>query len=185
MAWKPAIAAASLLLLGAATRETKLILAADGIEIRNAGGGYGGSRFGRDEYAVADDLKAAIGEPEGLGGPQSCDGVKLREDFFAGGFILYIYDTRFAGWRVGKRKDFRTKEGMGLGSTFAEVQALMGPAVELRQRQARIEFTAKGISGTLSKPGPEGVVTDLWAGKTCPPRPPVEGLAPGESMVGG
>lgn len=185
MAWKPAIAAASLLLPGANAREAKLILASDGVEISYAGGGYGRSNFGLDEYAVADDLKPAIGEPEGLGGPQSCDGVKLRGDEFAGGFILYIHDTRFAGWRVGKRGEFRTKEGVGLGSTLAEVQALMGPAVELRQRQRRVEFTARGISGTLSKPGPEGVVTDLWAGKTCPPPAPIEGPATGESMIGG
>ncbi|HEX8514272.1 MAG TPA: hypothetical protein VF688_14335, partial [Allosphingosinicella sp.] len=68
-----------------------------------------------------------------------------------------------AGWD--NKGGLKTIEGIGVGSTRAEVATL--PGFEVEESTLGTEFRAGGLSGVLDSNAPNAKVTHIWGGATC------------------
>jgi len=83
------------------------------------------------------------------------------------GLNVLFHEGRFQGWSLDSRsKGIRTGEGVGIGSTLAQLRAK--GRVQVTRSTLGIEFTAiHGLSGTLGAWRATGRVTNMWAGLAC------------------
>jgi hypothetical protein len=117
------------------------------------------------EAETIEALTGALGRPPSeLGENEECGGgggmkfAKWKDDLTA-----WFMDGRFAGWdSEGKLK---TIEGVGIGSSRADVAIL--PGFEVEESTLGIEFRAGGLSGILASKAADAKVTHLWGGATC------------------
>lgn len=91
---------------------------------------------------------------------------------FAGwpdGLSLLFQDGRFAGWGLDRRAKggIGTADGIGIGSTRAQLDDAMGPPLQVRRTTLGMEFSAGEYHGLFSNGGPDAEITDLWAGVNC------------------
>lgn len=91
---------------------------------------------------------------------------------FAGwpdGLSLLFQDGRFVGWGLDIRSGIgvRTADGIGIGSTRAELDDAMGPPLQVRKTTLGTEFSAGEYHGLFENGRPDARITDLWAGVSC------------------
>ncbi|WP_423140745.1 hypothetical protein ACOYW6_07695 [Parablastomonas sp. CN1-191] len=91
---------------------------------------------------------------------------------FAGwpdGLSLLFQDGRFVGWGLDRRsqRGVRTADGIGIGSTRAELAGAIGPSLQVRKTTLGTEFTAGEYHGLFDNGRPEARITDMWAGVSC------------------
>lgn len=119
--------------------------------------------FGMREAATVERLSSAFGVPPDQRdrledcGPGALDSVGRDS-----GFAAYFQDGTFVGW---SSIDERTAEGIGFGSTRAELDAAY--AVPVEDTSLGAEFHVDGISGVLNSHAPAAQVNSIWAGMTC------------------
>lgn len=120
--------------------------------------------FDTPKAATVDALTKALGRPPTeLGDNEECGGGGMEFAEWEGEITAWFLDNRFAGWdNKGKLK---TLEGVGVGSSRAEVAAL--PGFEVEESTLGTEFRAGGLSGILASKAPGAKVTHLWGGATC------------------
>ncbi|MGA9581466.1 MAG: hypothetical protein WBR13_05815 [Allosphingosinicella sp.] len=120
--------------------------------------------FDMTEAETIEGLTKALGRPPAERGENSeCGGGSMAFADWEDEILLYFMDGRFAGWA--SRGKLRTIEGIGIGSSRAEVSGL--PGFEVEQSTLGTEFRAGGLSGILDSPAPGAKVTALWGGATC------------------
>jgi hypothetical protein len=136
-----------------------VVLRGDGVSLAEGGK----IAFGTSADQTVDRLAAAFGAPpsnrERL---PDCGPGPLEAVSWDNGFSAYMHDGRFTGWTA---LDQRTAEGIGFGSTRAELDAAYHPAIERTSLGA--EWSADGISGVLESDAPDAAVSAIWAGETC------------------
>lgn len=91
---------------------------------------------------------------------------------FAGwpdGLSLLFQDGRFVGWGLDNRakRGVRTADGIGVGSTRAELDDAMGPPLQVRKTTLGTEFSVEEYNGLFENGRPEARITDMWAGVSC------------------
>jgi len=120
--------------------------------------------FDMAEAATVDALTKALGRPPTERGENSdCGGGGMKFAEWKGEITAWFMDGRFAGWD--NKGGLRTLEGIGIGSSRAEVATL--PGFEVEESTLGAEFRAGGLSGILASKAPDSKVTDLWGGATC------------------
>jgi hypothetical protein len=124
--------------------------------------------LGTDRDEVGRLLDPLFGEPVHVETDAPCDAGPSTIDTHDEGLLLYYRDDRLIGWFVDREAggDLRTRSGIGLGSTLAELNAAQSD-VRVFESSLGTEFEAGLLAGTLSVPGPRGRITVLWSGDAC------------------
>ncbi len=151
-------------------RLTEVRLDKTGLTPANPDGGTGRRLvFGEGEETVVAFLSVLHGgaRPERTSNAECPAGPMIFADW-GDGLVLSFQDDRFAGWIADETAapGVAAEGGVRVGSTLAQVRAAW-PGVETRADSLGPEFTANGLSGTLSGPAESATVTRLWAGATC------------------
>lgn len=109
-------------------------------------------------------LTKAFGRPPTERGENSeCGGGSMNFADWEGELMVWFLDGRFAGWD--SRGKLKTLEGIGIGSSRAELATL--PGFEVEESTLGAEFRSGGLSGILESGAPAAKVTSLWGGATC------------------
>ncbi len=120
--------------------------------------------FDATEAETIEALTKALGRPPTERGEnQECGGGSMTFADWKDEILLYFLDGRFAGWD--SRGKLKTIEGIGIGSSRAEVAGL--PGFEVEESTLGTEFRAGGLSGILESKAPGAKVTAIWGGATC------------------
>ena len=106
--------------------------------------------FDLSEAETIAALTKAFGRPPTERGENSeCGGGSMNFADWKGELMVYFLDGRFAGWD--SRGKLKTLEGVGVGSTRAEVATLSG--FEVEESTLGAEFRSGGLSGVLEVQG--------------------------------
>lgn len=120
--------------------------------------------FYTPKAATIQALTKALGRPPTqLGDNQECGGGGMEFAEWKGEITAWFLDDRFAGWD--DKGKLRTVEGIGLGSSRADLAILSG--FEVEESTLGTEFRSGGLSGILASKAPGAKVTHLWGGATC------------------
>jgi hypothetical protein len=120
--------------------------------------------FETPKAAAIAALTKALGRPPAeLGENDECPGGGLEFAAWKDEITLWFENGRFVGWD--NKGKLRTKGGIGIGSSRAEVAQLAG--MEVEDSTLGTEFRAGGLSGLLSSNAADAKVTHLWGGATC------------------
>lgn len=124
--------------------------------------------FGSPQPAVLASLERVRGEAA-EGANQDCGAGPVQVANWADGLSLIFQDGKFAGWGLdGRAKGaISTADGIGPGSTRAQLDEAIGPPLEVRQTSLGTEFTAGNYHGVLDGTGPGARITDMWTGVSC------------------
>lgn len=148
--------------------EAVLVVRSDGIAVVADGGDTSTTMFGTIEGDVVAEVGSVLGEPIETGRDRACSPtaqfVRYR------GITLSLSDGIFVGWtlRPEAADAIATPEGIGPGSTLAEVEAAFDVVTVDPTSDLGVEFVADGaILGVLDGTGPDATVETLWAGQTC------------------
>lgn len=120
--------------------------------------------FDLPKAATIEALTRALGRPPTeLGANEECGGGGMEFAAWDKEITAWFLDDRFAGWD--NKGGLKTLEGLGIGSSRADLAAL--PGFEVEQSTLGTEFRAGGLSGILASGAPGARVTHLWGGATC------------------
>jgi hypothetical protein len=120
--------------------------------------------FDLSEAETVDALTKALGRPPTERGEnEECGGGSMKFAEWKGELTAWFLDGRFAGWD--NKGALRTLEGIGIGSSRAQVATL--PGFEVEESTLGTEFRAGGLSGVLASKAPDSKVTHIWGGATC------------------
>ena len=87
-----------------------------------------------------------------------------------GEVALNFQEGRLVGWslRVASQAPWiGTPGGATIGTPRSELGSALAGPLTVEETSLGTEFSAGGLSGLLSGPGPNATVTDLWAGTNC------------------
>lgn len=145
---------------GGAAVDAAIILRGDGVVLRS--GEH--LAFGAPEARAIEQLAFAIGTaPAPRSRAEDCGPGALDVVGWDSGFVAYLQDGQFVGWTA---IDERTAEGIGFGSSRADLNAAFGD-FEIQDSSLGTEFFVQGISGVLESQLPDAQVNSIWAGMTC------------------
>ena len=142
----------------------QVVLRPDGLGLTDGGSGSSSLAFGTDAASVRAVLDRALGaggeRPTPDCGPGSS--TVQHENLF-----LLLQDGRFVGWVTGS-PGLTTGDGLGVGSTLADLQASFG-RLEITEDTVGVEWNTGegGLVGFLDGRAPTSVVTSMAAGVRC------------------
>jgi hypothetical protein len=143
----------------AATAAKPPVLEGDGLRI-----GTDKLAYGAAKPAAIAALARALGRPPGdQGMNEECGGGALEYATWPDEITLWFESGSFAGWD--ERGKLKTADGIGLGSSRADLALLAG--LEVEESTLGTEFTAGALGGILESGSPAAKVTNLWGGATC------------------
>lgn len=120
--------------------------------------------FGMDKDATLRALSMGMkGRPDQVQTNNECGEGPLEVATWSKGLSAYFQAGKFVGW--GGAVDLKTMDGIGFGSTRAQLDAAYRATVE--QSSLGTEFSANGLSGILESDAPDAAVSEIWAGMTC------------------
>lgn len=146
--------------IAGAAGEADIILRGDGVVLRD------GEQldFGTSESHAVKQLTHTIGAaPAPRSRAEDCGPGALDVLSWDSGFTAYLQEGKFVGWTS---IDERTAEGIGFGSSRADLIAAFGE-IEVLDSSLGAEFFIHGISGVLESQAPDAQVNGIWAGMTC------------------
>ena len=123
--------------------------------------------FGTPRDAAVAFVTELRGEPTEEPSSNMCPAGPMEFTKF-GNLTLNFQGDTLVGWALDGEAEgapITTPNGLTIGSTRAEVDA--APQVIFEETSLGTEFTADGADGVMSEDGPDGVVTNLWAGTPC------------------
>jgi hypothetical protein len=141
-----------------------VVLAPDGLTI----GGATPKRlaFGGAKAGVLADVNAALGEPKEQGIQEECPAGPLYHALYASGLQVVFQDDEFVGWSAREGSSFRTAQGIGAGSTVAELKKAY-PAATVEESSLGHEFAAGELYGVVTGPSDAATVEMMFAGTNC------------------
>ncbi len=151
-----------------ATEDLTLDVTADGVAVVSADGSTSAAMFGTIEGDVVATVESVLGEPVEKGRLQACSPTAQFVTF--PGITISLSDGIFVGWSLlpDSVVAITTDDGIGLGSTLADLEASFDVVTLDEPSSLGIEFAADGaLFGALDGTGPEARVEDLWAGEIC------------------
>lgn len=127
--------------------------------------------FGTGRAVVLDAVADVLGAPTKEGRQDECPAGEQDFARFGDGadhLALDFADDALVGWSVDHESELQTEEGLGIGSTVADLEAIYGPVDLDTESTLGIEFyVADNLSGLVSEDSPAGEITALWAGSVC------------------
>lgn len=93
---------------------------------------------------------------------EDCGPGRLEQIGFESGFNAYFQQQRFVGWTS---VDERTAEGIGFGSSRADVVAAYRP--KFIDGSLGPQFDVNGLQGVMESSDADAQVGSVWAGMTC------------------
>jgi hypothetical protein len=125
--------------------------------------------FGSPADQAVEALSRLFGaRPREDGVNEECGGGPARIVQWANGLGIQAEEGRFTGWQSDKA-GLTTMNGIGVGSTRAELDAAFKPAVD--EFTLGTEFAIgegdQSWGGLLSGPGRNARIEAIWAGGTC------------------
>jgi hypothetical protein len=142
-------------------------LAADGLKLLDVESGEIDTvGFGTSQDDTVQFIGTALGDPTGSSMNEECGAGALGQVDFQGDLKLYFRAGEFAGWEVGEDSGYSAENGIRVGMTSDQ---LMAATQEMEGEESSIgyEWNADGFSGLLTEGGPNGAITNIWAGTTC------------------
>lgn len=143
-----------------------LALDGEGIRLVRPNGSTALLPFGRPTADAVAALSTALGAPVDRGTNSECGAGPTEIVRWKGGFTAMFLEGRFNGWSADRRKGLATMNGIGVGSTRAELFAAYSDA-SVEESTLGTEFSAGGLGGLLSGAGPTAKIETLWAGDIC------------------
>jgi hypothetical protein len=124
--------------------------------------------FGTAQADVLASLERVRGEAS-KGTNSDCGAGPVQYANWADGLSLVFRDGRFAGWGLDGRAGgaIATSDGIGIGTTRAELDDATGPPLEVRQTSLGTEFSAGAYHGLFGGSAANARITDMWAGVSC------------------
>lgn len=122
-----------------------------------------------DETPQAEIEKTAIklwGEPEESGRMEECGAGPIDYLRFDMGLSLHFQDGMLIGWFIGEDSAITTRDGLGAGSTVAEIEAIE-PDLELVETTLGMEFWTSNLFGVVTGNTSQDTVVALWSGTAC------------------
>jgi hypothetical protein len=131
-------------------------------------------RFAFGEASINETVTAlvtALGEPDDISLLAECGEGVLESISWPSGLATYYADGVLVGWAVRSNAsgDFTTLDGIGRGSTLADLEDAFADVV-VGETSLGVEWAStpsSGISGLLTGDGQDDQVTTLWSGSTC------------------
>ena len=124
--------------------------------------------FGAAQTEVLASLEGGRGEAA-QGTNRDCGAGPVQYATWGDGLSLAFQKGRFAGWGLDSRARgaIATADGIGIGTTRAQMSDAIGTPVDIRQTSLGTEFSAGEYHGLLGGTGPGSRITDMWAGVSC------------------
>lgn len=124
--------------------------------------------FGTAQAEVLASLEKERG-PASRGTNTDCGMGPVLVAGWPDGLSLLFQDGRFVGWGLDNRSNggVSTADGIGIGSSRAELDDAIGPPLQVRISTLGTEFSAGGYQGLLESGRPDARITDMWAGVSC------------------
>ena len=124
--------------------------------------------FGTTQADLLLSLEGVRGEAA-EGTNQSCGAGPVHFAKWKDGLSLVFQKGRFVGWGLNGRSkgQITTVDGIGIGTTRAQLDDAIGPRLEVRQTSLGTEFSAGQYHGLFDGTGAKARITDLWAGVSC------------------
>ncbi|MET0362125.1 MAG: hypothetical protein ABW048_10300 [Sphingobium sp.] len=120
--------------------------------------------FGMDKAMALRGLSAGMGgAPDKVETLSDCGPGPLEVASWDKGLSAYFQDGKFVGW--GGAVDLKTMDGIGFGSTRAQLVEAYHPTIE--QSSLGTEFSSGGLSGILESEAPDAAISEIWAGMNC------------------
>ena len=100
---------------------------------------------------------------------EDCGAGPVQYANWKDGLSLVFQKGRFAGWGLDSRAKGRitTADGIGIGTTRAQLDDAIGPPLEVRQTSLGTEFSAGQYHGLFDGLEAKARITDMWAGVSC------------------
>ena len=100
---------------------------------------------------------------------QDCGAGPVQYANWKDGLSLVFQKGRFVGWSLDSRAKSRiaTADGIGIGTTRAQLDDAIGPPLEVRQTSLGNEFSAGQYHGLFDGLEAKARITDMWAGVSC------------------
>lgn len=98
-----------------------------------------------------------------------CGAGPVQYANWADGLTLAFQNGRFAGWSLDGRAagGITTADGIGIGTTRAELDSAIGTPLDVRETSLGTEFTAGAYNGLFDGRVANSRVTDIWTGVNC------------------
>lgn len=98
-----------------------------------------------------------------------CGAGPVQYANWADGLSLVFQNGRFAGWNLDGRAagGVTTADGIGIGTTRAELDSAIGPPLDVRETSIGTEFTAGAYHGLFDGRAANARITDIWTGVNC------------------
>ena len=124
--------------------------------------------FGTTQADVLASLERVRGDAAD-GTNQDCGAGPVQYANWEDGLSLVFQKGRFVGWGLdGRAKSgITTADGIGIGTTRAQLNDAIGPPLEVRQTSLGTEFSAGQYHGLFDGAGTKARITDMWAGVSC------------------
>jgi hypothetical protein len=144
--------------------EVQVVLRPDGLGLTDGGSGSSSLPFGTDGAAVRAVVDRALGAGGERPTPDCGPGSSTVQHE---GLFLLLQDGRFVGWVTGT-PGLTTGDGLGVGSTLADLQASFG-RLEVTEDTVGVEWSTGegGLVGFLDGRAPTSSVTNMAAGVRC------------------
>ena len=124
--------------------------------------------FGSEQAEVLNSLERVRGKAA-MGTNADCGAGPVQYASWADGLSLVFKDGKFSGWGIDghARRAIVTADGIGIGTTRAELEDALGPPLVVRQSSLGPEFTAGDYHGLFGGTKANARITDMWAGVSC------------------
>ena len=124
--------------------------------------------FGAEQAEVLNSLERVRGKAA-MGTNADCGAGPVQYASWADGLSLVFKAGKFLGWGIDgrTRRAIVTADGIGIGTTRADLDDAIGPPVVVRQSSLGTEFTAGAYHGLFGGTKSDARITDMWAGVSC------------------
>lgn len=141
-----------------------IVLAPDGLQV-TGGGAPGRIAFGTPQARVLAEAGTVLGAPRNGSIQEECPAGPLYQTTF-GALQLVFQDSAFVGWATQPNSPLRTAEGIGPGSTLAQVRAAY-PAAKVDQTSLGTEFSLDALYGVFSDSTASSELEIMFGGTNC------------------
>lgn len=143
-----------------------LALDGEGLRLVRPNGSTALLPFGRPTADAVAVLSSVLGAPTNRTTNDECGAGPTEIVDWGGGLSAMFLDGKFDGWSADQRKGLSTMNGIGVGSTRAELKEAFSD-LEVEESTLGTEFSAGGLGGLLDGQGAGAKVETLWAGNIC------------------
>lgn len=151
----------------AAAGETLLVLELEGLGLTTADSGkISHIPFGTEHDGAISAVGVALGDPDHDDAVPDCPAGPADAAQYDDELTLTFQNSSFVGWTIPDGSSLTTADGIGIGTTVAELEDAYSE-VNIDEASIGNIFAAGDLFGLVDTNDDDGKVTALWAGTTC------------------